>query len=269
MEEKKVSDADPREDLFWLWQDEDYWADEEPWYAEKITRRRVLQTGGALLGAAAAGPLIFTTVDAEEAFQRRSNLPYKAHTGIKGNVEFWHHWASPLRRSAIRTAIRQFNRFYPNIHVKDVAFPFGTVWDKTVAAVAAKKGMADVVVSDRPTLWNFGHKKKVYERLTTLAKRDHINGKQFWPFTWREAVVSKQLYGLPYETDVRVLYWNRAKFMDAGLNANKGPVTWADLDRLSDKLDVKGGPGFETIGFSPTWGSGAGLPSLIWLNRGE
>src|SRR5438270_9662889 len=133
----------------------------------RMSRRRLLQTGAAAMGAAAAGPLLFTTADAEPEF--KGNLPYTAHTSVKGDILFWHHYGSPLRHGAIRQAIAQFNRIYPHVRVKDVGFGFAGDWAKNTAAVAAGKGMPDVIVSDHPKLWNDA-KHRVYEPVTDLMR---------------------------------------------------------------------------------------------------
>lgn len=247
--------------------------EESAWrYSDKLTRRRLLQVGAA---AAATGPLIFTTEDtwAGELLKNagKSNLPYRANRSVKGTITFWHHWASPLRHGTIRQIIRLFNRYYPHVTIKDTAFAFGDNWTKTLAAVAAGKGMPDVEVSNRPTLfWDAG-RNKMYESLDDLVRRDHISGKPFFPFTWREATKGGHVWGIPYETDVRMLFWNRARFKDAGLNPNKPPTTWAQLQAYADKLDQKGGPynGWSVLGFALyKIGNGANLDTLVWDNGG-
>lgn len=258
MKEEHVSDMEERDDLVEWMED------------AKISRRRLLKTGGALLGAAAAGPLIYTTeVSYAESLIRgnKSNLPYHANTNVKGSVLFWHHWSSPLRHGAIRTAIRQFNKYYKGIHVSDVPFVFPDDQSKVLAAVAAGKGMPDVFVTDRPKMWNYGGVHHAFDPLTSLAKRDHITGKEFWPFTWYESTYKGQVYALPYETDCRVIYWNRAMFIDAGLNSNKGPATWGDLSSLANKLDHKSGGQYDVVTFDPLWGGD--LTSWPWTNRAD
>lgn len=239
---------------------------------EKFTRKRLLQGGAALVGGALTGPLIFTTEDtlASQVLKAgKGNLPYKANTGAKGHILFWHHWASPLRHTSIRAIIKQFNQHYPHISVTDVAFPFGDVWTKNEAAVAAGKGMPDVLISNRPSLWYDAGQHKIYEAMTDLAKRDKVNGKPYWSAPYSQVVFKNQLYGLPFELDCRVLYWNRAMFLDAGLNSNKGPVTWQDVQALAPKLDHKNGGNYDVVAFYPTWGNSMGIDGWVWTNRGD
>jgi len=251
--------------------------EESAWrYSDKLTRRRFLKAGAAMAGAAAVGPLIFTTEDtwAGELFKNvsKSNLPYTAHTSVKGSISFWHHWASPLRHGTIKQIIRVFNHYYPHVAIHDTPFAFGDNWTKTLAAVAAGQGMPDVEVSNRPSLfWDAG-RNHMYESLDDLVRRDHVSGKPFWPFTWSEATKGGHAWGIPYETDIRMLFWNRAKFIDAGMNSNKPPATWAELKSYADKLDSKGGSygGYNTpLAFALyKIGNGANLDTLVWTNGG-
>jgi len=231
-------------------------------YGGQITRKRLLLAGGAAVGAAAAGPLLYGTAYA--GFPDKK-LPYKAHTNVKGTIHFWHFWSSPLRRGAIRTAIKQFNKFYPHVKVVDLPIPASDLPTKLTAAVAAGQGMPDVAVSDRPHLW-IDAKAKIYDPLTSLAKRDGLNGaKIFFPFTWHESVVKvgkvNQVYGLPFETDIRIFYWNRGLFIDNNV-PSKAPTTWAQLSSYAGKLDSD-----NVATFWPK--AGSDLQGWVWANASD
>jgi multiple sugar transport system substrate-binding protein len=238
---------------------------------EKISRRQALKASLAVAGAAAAGPLIFTSkTDAMAEDAKKKSLPYKANTNVKGTVQFWHHWASPLRHGSIRQIIAAFEKEYPHIKVKDTAFPFGDVWTKNVAAVAAGQGMPDVLISNRPTLWYDGAQHKVYSPLTSLAKADGLqNGKAWWPAPWAQCTFKNNVWGLPFELDCRVLYWNRALFQDKGLNPNKGPVTWQDAQNFSQKLESINNSPNDVVGFYPTWGNSMSVDGWVWTDGGD
>src|SRR5512138_275379 len=127
---------------------------------------------------------------------------------VSGTVEMWHFWASPVRRNAIRRVISICQQILPNIKVNDTVKPFGDIWTANIAAVAAGSGMPDVIVEDRPQLVQRAA-DQIDTDLSDYAQRDGIDGSAFWPFTWKEATVEGKPYGIPFETDVRVLYWNK------------------------------------------------------------
>ena len=192
---------------------------------------------------------------------------YVAHKDVSGNITFWHFWSSPVRHNAIRRIINSFQGEYPGIKVTDTAYPFGDIWTKNLAAVAANSGMPDVIVSDRPSL-RFTAKNNVYQSLDTLAKQDNVTGAPFWPFTWTEANLDGKPYGLPYETDIRVLYYNKAALADGGLNPDQPPQDWPALTAAADKVDVKTNGKLTRATFWPTYGN-IGLDTWAWNNGGE
>lgn len=229
----------------------------------RATRRDVLKVGGGLALATLGGARFPALLSA----QGSTTPAYTAHTDVKGDITFWHFWGSPLRRTAVRRIVAQFKQMYPNINVKETYIPFSDIWNKNLAAVAAGSGMPDVIVEDRPQLANRA-KNNIETSLADLAKRDNVTGAAYWPFTWKEADVNGEPYGLPYETDIRVLYYNKAAFVDAGLDPDKPPTNWDDLWAYSDKLDQKDGDKLTRVGFYPLFGN-TGLDQWAWCNGGE
>ncbi len=179
----------------------------------------------------------------------------KIDSSVSGNVELWHFWSSPLRRTAIRRVVSICQAKLPNVKITETPKPFGDIWTANIAAVAAGSGMPDVIVEDRPQLVQRAN-DKIDISLAEFAKRDGIDGSQFWPFTWKEATVNGEPYGIPFETDVRVLYWNKQAFKEVGLDPEKPPKTWDELWQYADKLDVKNADGtYARIGFHPDLGN--------------
>ena len=172
---------------------------------------------------------------------------------VTGNVELWHWWASPVRRNAIRRIIAMCEQKLPNIKVADTVKPFGDVWTANIAAVAAGSGMPDVIVSDRPTLPKDAA-DGVYQNLQEWATRDNVTRDQFYGWAWDQSLYEGDTYGVPFETDVRVLFWNKQAFKEAGLDPEKPPATWAELEEYADKLDKKNADGtYSRIAFVPHW----------------
>lgn len=76
----------------------------------------------------------------------------KYNQNVKGEVEIWHWWASPVRRNAIKRILATCMVELPNIKIVDVVKPWGDIWTANIAAVAAGSGMPDIIVEDRPKL---------------------------------------------------------------------------------------------------------------------
>jgi ABC-type glycerol-3-phosphate transport system substrate-binding protein len=76
------------------------------------------------------------------------------------------------------------------------------------------------------------------------------------------------IYGLPKNTDVRYLFWNKAHFEEVGLDPTKPPTTWAELEEYSAKLNKKDNAGnFDRIGFVPYLVGNSWMWLYGFLNR--
>ena len=189
----------------------------------------------------------------------------KYNPDVSGDLELWHFWASPVRRNGVGHIVAMCKQKLPNINVTDTVKPFGDIWTANIAAVAAGSGMPDVIVSDRPTLPKDAA-DGVYMSLQEFADRDGITRDQFYDWAWDQTLYEGQTYGIPFETDVRVLFWNKQLFEAAGLDPNKPPTTWDELWEMADKLDVKNDDGtYKRIAFMPMWNAGFN-PFWAYLN---
>lgn len=217
------------------------------------------QSTTAPSGAAATGGSAAPAAGSAQPAASGAAGSLKLNQNVSGNVQFWHFWGSPVRRNAIRRVIAICNQQLPNIQVQETFKPFGDIWTANIAAVAAGSGMPDVIVEDRPQLKQRAQ-DNIDQSLQERAQRDGIDGSQFWPFTWDQTLYEGQTYGIPYETDVRVLYWNKNAFKEAGLDPEKPPTTWEELEQYADKLDKKAADGsYERIAFHPLWNGGSDL----------
>jgi multiple sugar transport system substrate-binding protein len=187
------------------------------------------------------------------------------NSDVSGEIEMWHFWASPVRRNGVQPIKAICQQYLPNITVVDTVKPFGDIWTANVAAVAAGSGMPDVIVSDRPTLPKDAA-DGVYMSLQEFADRDGITRDQFYDWAWDQTLFEGETYGIPFETDVRVLFWNKQLFEEAGLDPNDPPETWDELLQYADALDKKNADGsYDRIAFFPLWNAGFN-PFWAYLN---
>ncbi len=179
---------------------------------------------------------------------------FKLNPNVSGTVQFWHFWSSPVRRNAIRRIVVVCQQQLPNIKVTEVAKPFGDIYTANAAAVAAGSGMPDVIVEDRPQLPKAAA-NNIETDLQQFATRDGVDGSPFWPFTWNQTLYNDHTYGIPFETDVQVLFWNKNAFKEVGLDPEKPPKTWAEVEHYNAKLTRKNPDGsLARIGFrTPGW----------------
>jgi multiple sugar transport system substrate-binding protein len=177
---------------------------------------------------------------------------------VSGDIELWHFWGSPVRRTAIRRIAGICGEYLPNLEITETFKPFGDIWTANIAAVAAGSGMPDVIIEDRPQLPQRA-RDQIATNLQPFIDEDSFDTSVFWPFAWEETLFEGNSYGIPFETDVRVLFWNKQAFTEAGLDPEDPPETWDELLEYADALDIpdEDGDGIpERIGFMPLFNAG-------------
>ncbi|UBV44276.1 ABC transporter substrate-binding protein (plasmid) [Deinococcus taeanensis] len=181
----------------------------------------------------------------------------------KVTLKFSAHWLSEQRRPTITRIVNTWNERNPNIQVEYTGVPFDQIITKTVAGIAAGNA-PDVVVLDIRTTRQRGAKNQILD-LTPLGANQIKSG--FYANLWNTATYNGKQYGLPFVTDTRVLFYNKAAFKEVGLNPNKPPRTWDELWTYAAKLDKKDGNRWVRMGFHPMFGD-FGYPG--WLtNAGD
>lgn len=211
---------------------------------------------------------VIRTVEVEAPAMPEAGSGPALNPDVSGTVELWHFWASPVRRNGVRRIIATCQDQLPNIEVVDTVKPWGDIWTANVAAVAARSGMPDVIVSDRPTLPKDAA-DGVYMSLQEWATRDGVERDQFYDWAWDQTLYEGETYGIPFETDVRVLFWNKQYFEEANLDPEKPPTTWEELEVFADALDVKNDDGaYSRIAFFPLWNAGFN-PFWAYLNGAD
>ncbi|MFD0051006.1 ABC transporter substrate-binding protein [Actinomycetes bacterium NPDC127524] len=170
-------------------------------------------------------------------------------------VNFQTFWGSETRKPVIEKIVKDFNQSQDKIEVKHTYVPWGDIWTKNLAAVAAGNP-ADVIVNDINSVSHRAQNKQS-EDLSPYINESIKN--ELYPNLWKTVEYKGKFYGVPFTTDTRLLFYNKKDFKEAGLDPNRPPSTWKELEEYAKKLDVKKGSSYERIGFYPTWGSfGAG-----------
>lgn len=172
---------------------------------------------------------------------------------------FWHTMSNPLDRKSIEESVAEFNKMYPNINVKLLLVPGGeTETTKLMTAVAAGVG-PDIYYLDRFTVAQRAY-HGVLEPLEDFLVQAGVNiealKSEFFDFAVEEATYNGKLYALPWDTDARILYYNKKLFKKAGLDPDKPPRTISELDEYADKLTIIEGKKMQQIGFVPWRGQG-------------
>jgi len=178
----------------------------------------------------------------------------------KVELEFWGWWSSATRMPTINKIVDQWNKNNPNIQVKYTFVPFGEILTKYLASVAAGNP-PDMVVTPDIFTTPFRAQKKQAMELSAIGG-DALKANYYDTF-WNAVQYQGKAYGLPWMGETKYLFYNKDLFQAAGLDPEKGPVTWEDLWKFSDKLDKKEGNKLTTVGFHPMFGN-FGYRGWVW-----
>jgi multiple sugar transport system substrate-binding protein len=182
-------------------------------------------------------------------------------------ISYWHIYTDGPMKDLTDQMLKDFQDKHPNITVKQLGVNFFDYWTKLSTAMAAGSG-PDLALNDTSTVPT---RAKTGAILSTdeFIQKDGVNLGDYFPVLVDKMKYEGKMYGMPNDTDVRVLYYNKKMFQDAGLDPNKPPVSWDELEQYADKLtkwnDKKM---LDVIGFSPALGN-LHLWTLAWTNGGS
>ncbi len=150
-------------------------------------------------------------------------------------IRVWAHWGSEQRRPTINKIIEQFNEKYAGqIEAEYVYVPFDELETKLIAAVSGGNP-PDVVITAIEAV-NVKAMRKQASDITDYLDPE-TQGK-FYDRYWQTALYEDRVYALPFNTDTRMLYYNKTMFEEAGVDA-AAILTWDDLLAAADLLDAK------------------------------
>lgn len=181
--------------------------------------------------------------------------------GDKVSLEFWSFWGSGPRRETVESIIEDFNASQDEIEVEHVYQPWGDIWTKSLASIAAGDP-PDVIVQDINSVRQRAEAEQATNLQSFIEADDEEMNSRFYPHLWDTVIYEEEAYALPFNTDTQVLFYNKDAFEEAGLDPETPPATWAELEEYARALDVKDGESWERLGFYPLWSLGADVWAL-------
>lgn len=136
--------------------------------------------------------------------------------------------------SVINTYVNEFNTANPDIEVVPVyTGDYDPTMQKVQTAVMGGNppDVFIVEISELPTLLAMN----ACEPLDRLASKDFISN--FFPaFLENSYGQDGKIYNIPFQRSTPVFYWNKDHFKEAGLDPNKPPKSWSELEAYAKKL---------------------------------
>jgi sn-glycerol 3-phosphate transport system substrate-binding protein len=167
-------------------------------------------------------------------------------------IHFWHAMTGALGE-ALETQAKQFNESQGEYEIKPLRK--GSYAETLTAAIAAYRQknpphIVQVFEVGTQTMLLSGAVYPVYE----LMQQNEI--KVDWNDFIKPVVgyytKDGKLYSLPYNPSTPILYYNKDAFKKAGLDPEKPPKTWQDMEAFGKKLVTSGAT---KCGFSTGWPS--------------
>lgn len=166
-------------------------------------------------------------------------------------LELWDWWGDGQYKDVIEKLCTDFNDSQDKYEVVHVNYPWGDVWTKALAATAAGTP-PDIIIQDIRTTTHRAEAQQATDLTDLIAAEGDGFVDKFFPQLMDAMKYQDKIYGLPYVTDTRILYYDKDAFAEAGLDPEAPPQTWDQLVEYSRKLDKKNENGtYDQLGFYP------------------
>ncbi|MFG2041641.1 extracellular solute-binding protein [Dactylosporangium sp. NPDC048998] len=189
-----------------------------------LTRRRMLTTGTALLA----------TVAMSLSACGGQDKPSSSGDALSGTITFWHGYSSDAKEVKVlrEVIIPGFQAKHPGTTVKDVSVKDSDLRQKVLTAATAGQG-PDVLRADIAWVSEMA-KLGLLDKLDTSMPDFQTYAGKVFPGTLATNKYRDGYYGLPLDTNTRVLMYNADALTKAGVT--KPPATFEEMTALGDKL---------------------------------
>ncbi len=180
---------------------------------------------------------------------------------LTGTVTYWHAYSadSPEVATLQDTIIPAFVKLHPGVTVKDVPVPYDDLHQKLITAAAGEQ-LPDLVRADIgwvPELANLG----VLEPLSDSMPDFQTFADQVFPGTLATNLWKGTYYGLPLDTNTRVMMYDDSFFTKAGVDV---PTTVEQLVAAAPALKQAG-----AFAFADNGAGGWNMLPWIWSAGGD
>lgn len=151
-------------------------------------------------------------------------------------IHFWHPWPSvEVYGKCIDHLVDTYNKSQDKVTVIATHLP-GNPNLKVISAILGGEP-PDVFLLSRHDTSSFACRDSLIN-LDTYIKDKRFKLSDFYPVTIEESTYKSSIYSIPFQVDIRLLYYNADLFRKAGIDPNKPPKTWDDLKTYCRKLTI-------------------------------
>lgn len=200
-----------------------------------------------------AGLLVLTACAGEKAAETPTVKPVAIETSTPSRMiklEFWYALGGSSGE-AVEALVEQFNASHPSIQVNATyqgayAQIMGKVWN----VIFAEQTLPHVAhLGGAPLL---GATDSIVPIADFTDGPNGIDRSQIHDAFWEYNSAGGQIWSMPFNNSVPVLYYNRDLFVAAGLDPDKPPTTWDEVIEYGQKLtqDTDGNGQIDQWGFN-------------------
>ena len=229
--------------------------------ASAVSRRIVLRRAAGMPALAAVLAACGTSAGGGDAAKKQA---------LAGTVRIWANPSFPFHEDVGRDVATTFTEQYPNVKVQSESISEDRTQKLTISVAAGDS--AELVSVEPYHIQGLAVRGVVQSMDGYLKKSAAIKKDDVWPTLMRDVTYKGQAHGLVYGPDLRVMYISVDKYRANGLDPNKPPKTWDELEQNIAKVHRGGrGSDIEHLGFDPYLGSGTVGRWLVpfWQLGGE
>lgn len=152
-------------------------------------------------------------------------------------IELWTMQLKPTFNDYMNKLIADYKKENPKIEVEWVDLPSKEIEQKTLTGIAG--GKAPDVVNLNPNFSSKLAEEGALSDLEPLVKEDVK--KSYIPNIWKASSVGSKTYGFPWYLSTAMTIYNKDLFEKAGLDVNKAPQTFEDLEKMGQVIKEKTG----------------------------
>jgi multiple sugar transport system substrate-binding protein len=145
----------------------------------------------------------------------------------------WGFWGDPWEVEINERIIEVFEADHPNIHIETYHRPYDTYFKELRAKFNAGEPVPNVLFWSEAAI---DIPNGYFIDLTQLMKVENYSLDDFIPGLLVHFKVGQGIYGLPRDSDTKVVFYNKRLFNQANLPYPKSGWTWNDLRDTSLKL---------------------------------
>ena len=168
-------------------------------------------------------------------------------------LRFWAHWASEQRRPTIEKIVNMFNEKYADqgIQVEYAAVNYDDIENKLIASVTAGNPPSVVITA----IEDVAVKAMRNQAANITEYLSEGISEKFYDKYWEMVQWNGDVYAIPFNTDTRLIYYNKAMFEKAGVSVDD-ITSWETFQDACVKLDeaMAGEEGY-AMAFYPVFGN--------------